>query len=227
MLVCNDINCMFKFKKERFSDRQEAGKQLAITLKNLKIKADLILAIPRGGLVVGAEIAKVLDCPLDVLITKKLSAPGNPELAIGALGPDGAKFLDKHLVKITGADKSYLNQEIKDKGKEILRRTAKYRGKREDLYVSGKIVILTDDGVATGATVRAAIKWLRNKGVKKLVLVLPVCARDTAKELKKLVDDFICLLTPQVFFAVGQFYDSFEQTSDEEVIDLLQKEASQ
>lgn len=194
---------------------------MAGKLKHLKGENVVVLAIPRGGVVVGVEIAKSLSCPLDITVTKKIGAPGNPELAIGAVGRGGVRVIDESLVRKVGADKEYIDQEIEKLEIEILEKEKRLRGKRKALKIKGKTVILTDDGIATGATAEAAIKVIQHQEPKKLIVAMPVAPSESVKKLKPLVDEFICLSTPALFWAVGQFYQEFEQVTDEEVIKIL------
>jgi len=219
-----------------FENRQEAGRLLAEKIKEeikqslfsrklenkkLEIEKLLVLAIPRGGVVVGKELADKLKASLDIIITKKIGAPGNSELAIGAVGPGGEEVIDEQLAARVGADEEYIkNQKAKVKG-EIKRREAELRGNKEPLSLKDKVIILTDDGVATGATMLAAIEVLRQHQPQKIVVAVPVVARDTLGKIEKQADAVIYLEAPLMFFAVGQFYKEFPQTSDEEVRELL------
>ena len=160
---------------------------------------------------------------MDIIVTKKIAAPGNPELAIGAVGPGGVRVIDWELVKRTGADEEYINQAIKKLSKQIVEKEKRLRGKRKPLEIKGKVVVLTDDGVATGATIEAAIKTVELKGPKKLVVAIPVAPPEVVKKLKSMVDEVVVLETPSIFWAVGQFYQEFAQVEDEEVIRLLGK----
>jgi putative phosphoribosyl transferase len=206
-----------------FQDREQAGKELAAKLQNYKKTKNLIvLAIPRGGVVIGKQLAKSLNCPLDILVTKKIGAPGNPELAIGAIGPNGTVVLNQKLLPQTGANKEYIKNQ-KAKIKEDLKwQQKRLRGKKPQPDLKRKTVILTDDGIATGATIEAAIKWIKTQKPKKLILAIPVAAPDSVAKLTPLVDELICLDQPYFFAAVGQFYQNFPQTSDEEVVQLLE-----
>lgn len=209
-----------------FHDRQEAGRQLAKALAFLQGQKDVVvLAIPRGGVVVGHEVAKALGAPLDVYITRKIGAPYNPELALGAVASDGTVFLDEALIQQMGVPESFVEREKEHQRKEIERRMEKYRGSRPPIDLAGKTVVLVDDGVATGATTLATIQALRKHEVKWLILAIPVAPPDTVARLEKEVDQLICLLTPEFFWAVGAFYQVFDQTSDEEVIRLLHSAA--
>jgi predicted phosphoribosyltransferase len=205
-----------------FQDRREAGKALAGELASLKGTPNLIvLAIPRGGVVVGHEIAQVLNAPLDVYITRKIGAPHNPELAIGAVASDGTLLIDHQLARRLAVSQSYIDQESARQTQEISRRLAEYRGKRPSPDLAGKVVILVDDGVATGATTLATIKAIKSQQPLQLILAIPVGPRDSIESLRQEVDQLYCLHAPEVFWAVGAFYNVFDQTSDEEVKALL------
>jgi len=206
-----------------FQDRREAGSSLARELSSFKGKADLIvLGIPRGGVVVGHEIAKALDAPLDVYITRKIGAPHNPELAIGAVASDGTLLIDHQLVRRLGVSQDYVDQESERQKQEITRRVAEYRGDRPGLELAGKAVILVDDGVATGATTLATVRAIKSQQPSELILAVPVGPQDSIESLRQEVDQLVCLHAPEVFWAVGAFYNVFDQTSDEEVKTLLE-----
>ena len=206
----------------RFRDRCEAGQLLAERLASLKgCQGVLVLGIPRGGVVVAAEIARSLGAPLDVFIARKLGAPHNPELAVGAVAGSGEVVLDERLITALGVPQSYLETEIARQRAEIERRMRVYRGDRTVPQFAGKTVVLSDDGVATGATMRAAIQALRRMDLRELIAALPVGAPDAVRELSDMVDRMVCLHVPTPFWAVGAFYVDFSQTSDEEVIQLL------
>lgn len=204
-----------------FRDRKQAGEQLARELEKYKGKKTVVLAIPRGGVVVGAEVARVLGCPLDVIVTRKIGAPGNPEFAIGAIGPNDQIFLDKETIARYNIPKDYLSTEVGRQGLEMERRERVYREGRPPLELKGKAVILIDDGIATGADVRAAIKSVKCQRPKELVLAVPVGPKETIEVLRKEVDELVCLATSEIFYAVGQFYQEFGQTTDEEVVEIL------
>lgn len=208
-----------------FKDRVEAGQKLAQRLAFLKPRAKdvIVLAVPRGGVVVGAEIAKALGAPLDVYITRKIGAPGNEELAIGAVSSDGTIVMDYYLAQATGADDQYIAQETARQQREIARRLKLYRGDRPAPSLKGKIVVLVDDGVATGATTMAALRALRKQDPAELILAVPVGPPDSIERLGQEADQVICLATPEPFWAVGRFFLDWSQTSDEEVIALLNK----
>jgi len=200
-----------------FQNRVQAGQKLAQQLKKFAEEDIIILSIPRGGVIVGAEIAKVLSCPLDIIVTKKIGAPGNPELAIGAVGPGGVKVIDDSLVRQTRADEKYINEKTEQLNGQITEKEKRLRSGKRPLEIKNKTVILTDDGIATGATVEAAIESIKTKQPRKLILAIPVAPADSIKKFKPMVDEIICLLTPALFWAVGQFYQEFEQVEDEEV----------
>ncbi|HEM61747.1 MAG TPA: phosphoribosyltransferase [Chloroflexi bacterium] len=207
-----------------FQDRREAGKALAQELASLKGKPGLlVLGIPRGGVVVGHEIARALDAPLDVYITRKIGAPHNPELAIGAVASDGTLLIDHQLAKRLGVPQDYLDQEAERQKKEIERRLAEYRGDQPPPELKDKVIVLADDGVATGATTMATIRAIRAQEPAELILAVPVGPRDSIETLRQEVDRLICLHAPEIFWAVGAFYNVFDQTTDAEVKSLLQK----
>lgn len=207
-----------------FQDRREAGRILAKELSSFKGQDDVIvLGIPRGGVVVGREIAQALNVPLDVYITRKIGAPHNPELAIGAVASDGTLILDHQLAKRLGVSQDYIDAESERQRREIERRITEYRGKLPAPELKGKVVILADDGVATGATTLASIRAIRTQEPDQLILAVPVGPRDTIESLKREVDQLFCLHAPEIFWAVGAFYSIFDQTSDEEVKALLQR----
>jgi putative phosphoribosyl transferase len=206
-----------------FQDRREAGQALARELASYKGSSDLIvLGIPRGGVVVGHEIAKALGAPIDVYITRKIGAPHNPELAIGAVASDGTLIIDQQLVRRLGVDEDYIEEESKRQKDEIARRLSEYRGDRPSPELAGKIVILVDDGVATGATTLVTIRAIKAQDPSELVLAVPVGPRDSIESLRQEVDKIVCLHAPEIFWAVGAFYNVFDQTSDAEVKALLQ-----
>jgi predicted phosphoribosyltransferase len=204
-----------------FQDRKEAGIKLAEKLSGYStVENILILALPRGGLPVAFEVAKSLRVPLDVFITRKLRFPHNPELAMGALAENGEIFLNKELIDYCPED--YLEEEISHQKVEIKRRQILYRDGRELPLLMGETVILVDDGIATGATMRASIHALRPFGVRKLLVAVPVAPREIVEELSRLADDLVVLYTPSTFTAVGAYYLNFEQVTDEEVKEYIE-----
>jgi len=208
-----------------FQNRIEAGRQLAEKLRAYKATKNLIvLAIPRGGVVVGKQLADFLGCTLDVIVTKKIPAPGSPELAIGAVGPAswrGKPVIDEELAAKVGADEQYLKFKIENLKFEVARREKEFRKGKPPLDLKNKIVILTDDGVATGATMAMAVEIVRQQEPKKIIVAVPVIARDSLEKIANLADEVVYLQAPELFFAVGQFYREFEQVSDEIVIKYL------
>lgn len=205
-----------------FQDRQDAGQQLAQHLLQYKNKKEvLVLGIPRGGIVVAAEVAKQLHAPLDILVIKKLGAPGNEELAIGAVSVDSS-YLDKDTLHSLGVSQKYLQKEMKKKQQEAKQRVAYLREKKSFYSVKNKIVILVDDGIATGATMIMAIQIMKKQAVKKIIIAVPVAPSETINKLHDVADEVICLQQPILFFAIGQFYHDFQQVEDEEVKRYLQ-----
>jgi putative phosphoribosyl transferase len=205
-----------------FQDRQDAGRQLAQRLMGYRGEADLlVLGLPRGGVAVGYEIARQLQAPLDVLIVRKLGCPGNPELAAGALSETGTRVLNAEIIEMQRISREDLAKETARQEEEIRRRLALCRGGAKLAAPAGRTVILVDDGVATGATLKAAIATLRREGLKKLVAAVPVAPPSTARGLAPTVDEWVCLATPDWFSAVGQFYRDFTQVEDAEVVALL------
>ncbi|MBM3127319.1 MAG: phosphoribosyltransferase [Chloroflexi bacterium] len=205
-----------------FHDRTDAGKQLAARLAFLKNQPDVIvLGIPRGGIVVAAEIARALNAPLDVFLAHKLGAPFNPELAIGAITSTGEVLLDESLVIELRLSQKEIAREIEHQRKEIARRLAIFRGKRAPLDLKNKTVVIADDGIATGSTMLAALRALRQAQPARLILAIPVGPPETIQRLARESDQVVVLDTPEPFWAVGRFYAQFDQTSDEEVIALL------
>ena len=204
-----------------FKNRKEAGQKLAEKLLHYRDKNPLILGIPRGGVPVAREIFDLLGGQLDVIIPRKVGLPWHKELAVGAVTMDGGFILNEQVARGHGITGQNLEYEILGARAEIQRRMALYRGDRPLPVTNGRTVIITDDGVATGFTMRAALKDLREKEAGRLVLALPVAPPDTARQLQKEVDELVCLETPFIFYAVGQFYEDFDQLSDAEVIKSL------
>jgi predicted phosphoribosyltransferase len=211
-----------------FRDRREAAALLAEKLQEkygneqLAREKPLVLAIPRGGVVTGDEIASALGAELDVVVSKKVGAPDQPELALGAVMHDGSFFPNTEIIRVLGIPESYIREQIADKRKEIARRLERFRGSSE-YHLQGRTVILTDDGVATGATVFAAIAWLMEQGLKKLIVAMPVGPTETIEKLEQVADDVVVLLAPTDFGAVGAYYNDFEQVSDDEVVEIMRR----
>lgn len=206
-----------------FFNRSEAGKNLAASLGIFKGATPLVFSLPRGGVVVGYEVARVLSVPLEVLVVRKLGAPQNPELAIGALAEDGTVFLDFGMINFLGISGEQIETLKREAAEAIKIRVQLYRRGENLPGVQGRMVILVDDGLATGATAKAAIKALRQQKPEGIILAVPVCAQPVKKEMKKEVEQVICLLAPSDFRAVGTWYQHFEPVTDKEVIDLLER----
>ena len=205
-----------------FKDRYLAGKLLAQKLQPYKNHPDaIILAIPRGGLETGFSLAKELNLPLDIVLTKKIGFPGNPEYAIGAVSLN-SKVIVKTLISTGQVSQSYVDEEIKKIRALLQERYKQYLGDKPSLDLKNKIVIITDDGAATGQTLLAAIELIRKEKAKKIIVAVPVGHPDTVEELRKKAE-VVCLESPADFFAVGQFYQHFEQVSDEQAIRLLRE----
>jgi putative phosphoribosyl transferase len=210
----------------RFRNRCEAGKLLATQLKAFADNANaIVVALPRGGVVVGFEVAAALNLPLEITCPRKIGAPFNPEFAIGAITETGEGILSEELIEELGISQEYIHEQIEKEKKQAEWRLKHYRQGRKPRTFKDKTILLVDDGLATGATMRAAIKTVRKEGAKKIVMAIPVAPPDTLQKLKAEVDQTICLSAPAGFSAVGQFYDFFEQVSDEEVIELLRQSA--
>lgn len=207
---------------DRFTDRREAGRLLADAVQQLELSHPIVLALPRGGVPVGFEVAWALGAPLDLLLVRKIGAPGHEEYGIGAL-VDGASpqvVIDDDIAKMVGADEAYIEREVARQLAELERRREAYcTGPATPL--AHRTVVLVDDGIATGGTVKAALKALDQADVARIVLAVPVAPASTLHELEPLCDDLVCLSTPDPFYAVGAHYRQFEQTDDAEVIGLL------
>jgi putative phosphoribosyl transferase len=209
---------------ERFRDRSEAGRLLAQRLAPYAGRDGVVvLALPRGGVPVAREVAEVLNAPLDVFVVRKLGLPGHDELAVGAIASGGVRVLNEGVVEAAGMTPEAIEQVAARERAEIERRERVYRGGRPPLAPEGKIVILVDDGLATGATMRAAIAAVRERSPARLVVAVPTAAPSTCEELARQVDELVCLRTPEPFYAVGLWYEDFSQTSDDEVRELLER----
>ncbi len=208
--------------KRQFRDRREAGELLAKKLIEYADRADVIvLALPRGGVPVAAEVARRLHVSLDVAVVRKLGLPGQPELAIGAIASGGVRVLNREVVDSLRLPESVIESVAAREQLELARREQAYRGDRAAPEVRGKIVILIDDGVATGSTMFAAIAALRKQGVARIVVGTPTIARETCEAMRVVADEVVAVIVPDDFFGVGQWYEDFSQTTDEEVRDLL------
>jgi putative phosphoribosyl transferase len=203
-----------------FADRHDAATRLAAELRDLAGGPVVVLGIPRGGVEIAAVVAATLDAELDVVIPRKVGAPGNPELGLGAVA-EGVEVLDQRLIRVLGVDEDYLRQEIDAQQREIVRRAAAYRQGRQEIDLAGKVAVVVDDGVATGGTAVAALRWARRKGASRVILAVPVAPQEAAARLATEADEVRVLTTPEPFHAVGQWYADFPQVSDERVVELL------
>jgi putative phosphoribosyl transferase len=205
-----------------YKDRRDAGRQLAQRLTQYRDKPDVVvLGLPRGGVTVAHEIATALHSRLDILIVRKIGFPGNPELAAGAVSETGTVVLNEGIVSAYGVSRDYLERETARQKEEIARRATLYRGGNGVPPLAGKTVILVDDGVATGATLKAAIATLKEERLAKLVVALPVASQNAQREIASTVDEWVCPHTPAIFRAVGNFYHDFSQVEDDEVVAML------
>lgn len=209
-----------------FRDRTAAGKHLATKLLDYKDREDvLVLALPRGGVPVAFEVAKILSAPLDVFLVRKLGVPGHEELAMGAIASGDVRVLNEEIVDYLAIPDRVIEATAATELKELKRRELTYRGNRPAPNVKGKTVILIDDGLATGSTIRAAAQALRQQQPARIVVAVPVSAPETCDEYRMGVDEIVCAVTPEPFFGVGRWYLDFSQTTDEEVRDLLAQAA--
>src|SRR6267143_1945433 len=207
-----------------YRDRIEAGKYLAAQLAHYADRDDLlVLALPRGGVPVAFEVAKALRAPLDIFLVRKLGVPGHEELAMGAIATGGVRVLNDDAVEYLGIPSRVIDSVAANELRELERREREYRGDRPEPDVRGKTVILVDDGLATGSTMRAAAAALRQQNPARIVVAVPVSAPQTCDEYRMGVDEIICAMTPEPFFGVGLWYEDFSQTTDEEVRDLLER----
>ncbi len=205
-----------------FKDRKDAGIQLAERLKKYKDQKDvLVLALPRGGVLTGYEIAHFLNAPLDIIIVRKIGFPGQSEFGIGAISETGTLVMSESIMTTYGVLREYVENEIAIQKEEIKRRIELYRKGKKLPNLEGKIIIIVDDGIATGSTMEAAIKTLKEEKIHRLIVAVPVAPPAVADKFEAMVDEFICLETPAEFMAVGAFYRDFTQVSDNEVVELL------
>lgn len=211
----------------RFHDRHHAGRQLAGRLKPYANQPNLlVLGLPRGGVPVAYEVAQELNAPLDVVLVRKLGLPGHEELAMGAIASGGTRVLNEQVLRMVNIDERTMARVTEEEQRELERREVAYRGSRPKLNVRGRTVILVDDGLATGSTMRAAALALRTQDPARLIVAVPVAAAETCEEIRAEVDEVVCALTPESFHAVGLWYEHFPQTTDEEVRILLAKRPS-
>ena len=212
---------------ERFLNRSDAGRQLAAELlPRYGGRSDvLVLGLPRGGVPVAFEMAVALDAPLDVFVVRKLGLPGHEEFGIGAIASGGVRVVDDSVLRAYGVDSRTLEEITEREQRELERRERRYRDDRPFPAIQDRVVILVDDGLATGSTMRAAVAALRAEGPREIVVAVPVGAPETCSAMARLADDVVCLMTPEPFYAVGLWYENFDQTDDDEVHDLLERAA--
>ena len=206
-----------------FVDRKDAGEKLSIVLEKFKDENPIVLAIPRGGIVTAYKTIKKFELQWDLIIPRKIGSPNNKEIAIGAISLDETYIFNEKYIDMLNISQEYIKKEIFEQTKEIKRRLNKYKGNENFPHVKNKTVILIDDGIATGFTIQAAIKSIRKHDAKKIILAIPVAPQDAISLLEKIVDEVICLFIPDEFYAVGSYYKSFEQTTDEEVFNIVRE----
>ncbi len=206
-----------------YRDRQDAGRQLSERLAGLAPAGVIVIALPRGGVVVGYEVARSLGAPLEIIAARKLGAPSHPEFGFGAIAPGGAKILDDRTVRALGLSSKEVERIISAETQEMNRRERRYRGGREMIKLAGRTIILVDDGLATGVTAIAAARAARKFGAVRIILAVPVGPPESVAAVAREVDEVVCPLQPGLFQAVGQWYEHFDQVADEEVIELLQQ----
>lgn len=206
-----------------FLDRSDAGEKLSIELNKYKDENPIVLAIPRGGIVTAYETIKKLECKWDLIIPRKIGAPHNKEVAIGAISLDGTYIFNQKYIDVLNISEEYIKNEILEQTEEIKRRLVKYKGNENFPDVKDKTVIIIDDGIATGFTIQAAIHSIKKHNAKKIILAVPLAPQDAISQLEKIVDEVICLIIPDEFYAVGLHYKSFEQTTDEEVFSIVRE----
>jgi predicted phosphoribosyltransferase len=205
-----------------FRDRRQAGRALGEALAHYAGRSDVIvLALPRGGVPVGFEVARALGAPLDVFLVRKLGFPGNEEYAMGAIASGGVRVIDDALLDRVGISSAAVERVVQQQERELRRREYAYRDDLPAAELSGRIVILVDDGLATGSSMRAAVAAVRRREARRIVVAVPVGPADTVRELAQLADEAVCLSTPEPFLAVGRFYQNFDQIEDAEVVELL------
>jgi putative phosphoribosyl transferase len=208
----------------RFRNRSEAGQKLADQLERYAGREDVVvLGLPRGGVPVAYEVAARLNVPMDVFVVRKLGVPGQRELAMGAIASGGVRVLNEDIVGSLGISEDEIDRVARREQEELERREKLYRGERQRARLEGQVVMLVDDGLATGASMRAAVKAVKQGGPKRIVVAVPTAPPETCREMGRLVDEAVCLITPRPFMGVGAWYDEFPQTTDEEVRDFLQR----
>jgi putative phosphoribosyl transferase len=211
----------------RFADRRDAGRRLAALLGDLRDEYPVIVGIPRGGMPVAAEVARALGAPLDIIVVRKVGAPQNPEYGIGALAEDGVRVVDADAVRALGLGAGELDAIVERARGELSERQRRYRAGRAPLSVHGRTAVLIDDGLATGRSAQAAARSLRERGARRVILAVPVAAPASAQEMRRFVDDLVCIEAPSEMWAIGLWYDDFSPTSDEEVAAILGERAGE
>lgn len=206
-----------------FDDRVDAGRQLAQSLEHLRGEDVVVLGLPRGGVPVAFEVAKALRAPLDVLVVRKLGVPFQPELAFGAIGEDGVRVLNDRIVRAAALDVGDMEAVERTQRDELARRAERFRSGRDRISLTGRVAVIVDDGIATGATARAACQVARAHGASRVVLAVPIGPDDIAETFAGYADEVVCVHTPAAFYAVGQGYRTFTQTTDDEVVTLLDR----
>ena len=206
-----------------FATRAEAGRRLADALEHLGDDGVVVLGVARGGVEVAAEVARVRGWPLDVVIPRKIGAPFNPELGLGAIAP-GVRVLDEEMLRSLRVSDAYVEEEVARQEEEIARRAEAYRGGRPPVSLERRTAVIVDDGLATGGTAVAAVRWGRRQGAERVILAVPVAPREAVAKLSKEADEVVVLATPEPFAAVGQWYAEFRQTPDARVIELLRRQ---
>lgn len=213
-------------EEPRFHDRTQAGRVLAERLASYKGRDDVVvLALPRGGLPVALEVCRALRAPLDVFVVRKLGVPGHEELAMGAVASGGVRIINQHVVGELGIREADIDRVAKSEQREVQRRESRYRGDRDLAQLAGKTVILVDDGIATGSTMRAAIDAVTSEQPNRVVVAVPTAAASTCDEIGKKVDDVVCAMTPEPYYAVGAWYVEFPQLTDDDVRRILDEAA--
>lgn len=210
-----------------FHDREDAALQLAVILKSRTLRDPLVLAIPRGGVVTGAVLARELGAELDVILSRKLRAPLQPELAVGAVAEDGQIYLNHSADGLVDVPPEYLTEERRHQLAEIDRRKKLFRGVRPAASITGRSVILTDDGIATGSTMMAALRVVKSQNPYEVIVAVPVASPDRLEEIRLWCEDVVCLLSPEYFWAIGQFHEDFSPVEDEQALEMLRQSAQE
>lgn len=206
-----------------FVDRKDAGEKLSIKLEKFKDEKPIVLAIPRGGIITACQTIKKFGLQWDLIIPRKIGLPHNKEIAIGAISLDGTYLFNEKYIDMLNISEAYIKKEVFEQTEEIKRRLNKYKGNENFPDVKNKTVIIIDDGIATGFTIQVAIKSIKKHDPQKIILAVPVSPQDTISLLEKIVDEVICLFIPDEFYGVSSYYESFEQTTDEEVFNIVRE----